>query len=184
MNPDTDFSLPDNVRWAGDIIDTWQSKPSSWSPLVIAGETILSERELQARHDPSRPGTVINNCAQATREDLDRAVACAVADEDGWRSRTYTERRNVLRAVAHTIRDARAELIGVALAEAGKTIAESDPEVSEAIDFVEFYPLTAECFANFAGRPSPRTGCGSRDSTLEFSDRHPLRWHGCCPGSR
>ena len=149
--PDTDFSLPDNVRWAGEIVDTWQSKQSSWSPLVIDGETILSERELQARCDPSRPGTVINNCAQSTRDDLDRAISCAVADEDSWRSRTYSERRQILRLVAHAIRGARADLIGAALAEAGKTIAESDPEVSEAIDFVEFYPLTAECFANLPG---------------------------------
>ncbi|MEE3370375.1 MAG: bifunctional proline dehydrogenase/L-glutamate gamma-semialdehyde dehydrogenase [Planctomycetota bacterium] len=149
--PDTDFSLSDNIRWAAEIADTWRAKQSSWSPLVIDGETILSERELRARCDPSRPGTVINNCAQATREDLDRAVSCAVADEEGWRSRTYAERRNILRAVAHTIRCARGELIGAALTEAGKTIAESDPEVSEAIDFVEFYPLTAECFANLPG---------------------------------
>ena len=149
--PDTDFSLPDNVRWATEIINTWQDKQSSWSPLVIDGETILSERAFQTRYDPSRPGTVINNCAQATREDLDRAIACAVADEDGWRAQSYTARRGILRAVAQELRCSRGELIGSALAEAGKTITESDPEVSEAIDFVEFYPLVAECFANLPG---------------------------------
>ncbi len=41
------------------------------------------------------------------------------------------------------MRERRGDLIGAALADGGKTIGESDPEVSEAIDFVEFYSLTA-----------------------------------------
>ena len=34
-------------------------------------------------------------------------------------------------------------MIGAAIADAGKTILESDPEISEAIDFVEFYARCA-----------------------------------------
>jgi RHH-type proline utilization regulon transcriptional repressor/proline dehydrogenase/delta 1-pyrroline-5-carboxylate dehydrogenase len=45
--------------------------------------------------------------------------------------------------VAREIRRARADLIGAAMAQGGKTILESDPEVSEAVDFVEFYRDTA-----------------------------------------
>ncbi len=49
----------------------------------------------------------------------------------------------LLRKVAQRLRERRGDLIGAALADGGKTILESDPEVSEAIDFVEFYALTA-----------------------------------------
>ncbi|MCR9295688.1 MAG: aldehyde dehydrogenase family protein, partial [bacterium] len=45
--------------------------------------------------------------------------------------------------VAQQLRLRRGDLIGAAMADAGKTILESDPEVSEAIDFVEFYAATA-----------------------------------------
>ncbi len=34
------------------------------------------------------------------------------------------------------------------MADGGKTVSESDPEVSEAIDFCEFYPLTAKYWAD------------------------------------
>ena len=36
--------------------------------------------------DPSRPGVVIGRYRQANEEDIERAVACAKADEDGWRT--------------------------------------------------------------------------------------------------
>src|SRR5204862_1251458 len=49
----------------------------------------------------------------------------------------------LLGKVADELRRARPDLIGAALANGGKTIAESDPEVSEAVDFVEFYRDTA-----------------------------------------
>ena len=40
------------------------------------------------------------------------------------------------------MRERRADLIGSAIADGGKVISEADAEVSEAIDFTEFYPLT------------------------------------------
>ncbi len=43
------------------------------------------------------------------------------------------------------------DLMAMALAEGGKTLAESDPEVSEAVDFVEFYRRTACAFRSLPG---------------------------------
>ena len=55
-------------------------------------------------------------------------------------------RHRLLRRVAAEIRSARGDLMGAALADGGKTLPESDPEVSEAVDFVEFYSATARYF--------------------------------------
>ena len=93
--------------------------------------------------DPSRPGVVVGRYRQAGAEDVARAVACAVADEDGWRTMLPEARFERLGHVAEELRRARGDLIGAALADGGKTISESDPEVSEAVDFVEFYPANA-----------------------------------------
>lgn len=41
--------------------------------------------------------------------------------------------------------------MGAMLAEGGKTLAESDPEVSEAIDFCRFYAQTAQYFHDLPG---------------------------------
>ncbi len=55
------------------------------------------------------------------------------------------------------LRKARGDLMGAALAEGGKTLAESDPEVSEAVDFVEFYRRSAHYFYELPGaQATPR----------------------------
>jgi RHH-type proline utilization regulon transcriptional repressor/proline dehydrogenase/delta 1-pyrroline-5-carboxylate dehydrogenase len=49
-------------------------------------------------------------------------------------------------------------LIRAAVAEGGKTIAEADPEVSEAIDFAEFYGANAEWYAKLPEASSTPLG--------------------------
>jgi RHH-type proline utilization regulon transcriptional repressor/proline dehydrogenase/delta 1-pyrroline-5-carboxylate dehydrogenase len=86
---------------------------------------------------------VVGRYRQATDEDVARAVECAAADPDGWRTLTAAARFDQLGKVAEELRRSRGDLMGAALADGGKTLMESDPEVSEAVDFVEFYRATA-----------------------------------------
>ena len=157
--PDTDFSLPHNGDWAKRIIAAWQPRcgdKATEVPLVLAGEEVLQNRTVRECLDPSRPGVVVGRYRQASAEDVDRAVACAAADEDGWRAMTPQARFERLGHVADEFRKARGDLIGAALADGGKTISESDPEVSEAVDFVEFYRANARWWQEhpeFKARP-------------------------------
>ena len=61
-----------------------------------------------------------------------QAVSCAQQDPDGWRTRSAQQRSECLGRVAQELRRARADLIGVAMADGGKTVLESDPEIYEA----------------------------------------------------
>ena len=81
------------------------------------------------------------------RGGVDGEVAWAGRDSEGWGVRSARERAELLHSVAQRIRECRADLMGIALAEAGKVLLESDPEVSEAIDFCEFYAQSAEAIA-------------------------------------
>ncbi|HQR47828.1 MAG TPA: bifunctional proline dehydrogenase/L-glutamate gamma-semialdehyde dehydrogenase [Steroidobacteraceae bacterium] len=144
--PDTDFALPQNGRWGEDIIAKWLPRCGESAvqvPLVIAGEDLLDGRSVRDCLDPSRPGVVVGRYRQATDADVARAVDCAAADPDGWRTMPDEQRYEILGRVAQELRVARADLMGAALADGGKTLMESDPEVSEAIDFLEFYRDTA-----------------------------------------
>lgn len=141
---DTDWSLPHHAEWAKNILTSWEDRYMD-VPLVIAGEEIL-DRPSRDCLDPSRPGKVTGQYRQANAEDIAHVVACAARDDDGWRTLTPQARRDIMRQVAHEFRKARADLMGAALTNTGKTLAESDPEVSEAIDFVEFYAETARWF--------------------------------------
>ncbi len=152
--PDTDFSLPQNGAWAEELVAAWHGRCGDQAvhiPLYVAGEEVTESRAVQQCSDPSRPGVVVGRYRQATEQDIARAVACASADEDGWRSMPHPQRADVMRRVAQEIRMARADLMGAALADGGKTLPESDPEVSEAVDFVEFYAKTAAYFHDLEG---------------------------------
>ena len=144
--PDTDFALPQNGEWGQEIIAKWQSRIGEHAvqiPLVVAGEEIFDGRPLKDCADPSRPGVVAGRYRQATEADVIRAVNCAAADPDGWRAMAANNRFELLGRVAQELRVARGDLMGAAMADGGKTLMESDPEVSEAIDFLEFYRDTA-----------------------------------------
>ena len=144
--PDTDFSLPQNSAWAAEVAASGAFTQEMRIPVVIDGGDASGDREPCAVCDPSRPGVVLARCSQAAPDDLRRAVEVAVEDRDGWWSRGLDERSDVLGVVAQEIRAARGTLIRAAIANGGKTIAEADPEVSEAVDFVEFYRSSARFF--------------------------------------
>ena len=152
--PDTDWSLPANSDWGAEIIARWQPRHGDHAaqvPLVIAGEEIYDDREVRQSTDPSRPKTVVARYRQATAADADRAVRCAADDPAGWRSLSQSERTAALHRVAEEIARRRGDLMGAMLAEGGKLLTESDPEIPEAIDFCRFYADTAQHFHELPG---------------------------------
>ena len=176
---DTDWSLPQNSAWAERLVA--RKEPDTREiPLMIAGIEMGSSRRKEAPtssspstprnsqslltsaatgecRDPSRPGVVVARYVQASAEDVERAVACAKADPAGWRAMSVAARGTVLGRVAQELRRARGELMWAALANGGKILSESDPEASEAVDFVEFYRASARGFYELPGvRAEPR----------------------------
>jgi len=144
--PDTDFSLPQNLAWAASILERWKDRvgvAAADIPVVVAGEELRGDLPERTCKDPSRPGVVVGRYRQAGSEEIDRALACARKDPTGWRAMPESERGAVLARAAHELRNARGDLMGAALANGGKVLPESDPEVSEAIDFVQFYAASA-----------------------------------------
>ncbi|MGC3972310.1 MAG: proline dehydrogenase family protein [Pirellulales bacterium] len=146
--PDTDWSLPQNGAWAEAITAGAKqyagdaATPGFVVPAVVAGGELRDLKQIPCV-DPSRPGAAVTSYAQAGSAEVSAALACAKADPDGWRVRTVDERSEVLGRVAVELRKRRGILMRAALLNGGKLLTESDPEVSEAIDFVEFYRATA-----------------------------------------
>lgn len=152
--PDTDWSLPQHSVWAREIVEAWNPRHTQQAgevPLVIAGDEIASDREVFETIDPSRPELIVGRAYAATPDDAERAMATAVADPAGWRSRTPRERSQVLFEAANTLAARRGDLLGVMMAEGGKLLTESDPEVSEAIDFCRYYAQSAEYYHELPG---------------------------------
>jgi len=166
--PDTDFSLPRNREWAGTIREKWArpTGPIPEIPLVVAGGEFFSGREAAECIDPSReaedPGAprAFARFALATEEDAALAARTAAADPDGWRDILPAARRRILAEAARLLRQRRGELIGAAAAETGKLFSESDPEVSEAVDFTEYYPRAAGKLAALPSLSARPRGAG------------------------
>jgi RHH-type proline utilization regulon transcriptional repressor/proline dehydrogenase/delta 1-pyrroline-5-carboxylate dehydrogenase len=151
---DTDWSLPQNGEWAAGIVEQWGPRcgdDAARVPLVLDGKHFDNDRKQRESLDPSRPGEVVARYRLATEADVDRAVSCARADAAGWRRCSVRERSEVMYRVADQISAARGELMGPMLAEGGKTLTESDSEVSEAIDFCRFYAQSVEQFHELSG---------------------------------
>ncbi|GMA41373.1 proline dehydrogenase [Mobilicoccus caccae] len=72
-------------------------------------------------------------------EEVDDVVGRAAAAHEGWAARPAAERADILRRAGRGMEARRGEFITVMAAEGGKTVEQSDPEISEAIDFARYY---------------------------------------------
>lgn len=139
--PDTDFSLPQNRKWAEEIAKRWKHHKEKPIPIVIAGKEIFNEEgQSISPNDPNVKPLYIYT--KAHKHHIDEALKCA--KEQTWGSTTFEHRSGILARAAQILRQRRGELIGAMMIDGGKTFAEADPEVSEAIDFAEYYRRQAE----------------------------------------
>ena len=101
--------------------------------------------DLLTRDVPAPPAVLLGSV-----QDVDAAVARATVVADRWATTAPHDRAEVLRRAAVHLERARGDLVATMVHEAGKTIAEADPEVSEAVDFARYYADQAELLVDGA----------------------------------
>lgn len=102
-------------------------------------------REILARIPDSALGNdLVASTTLSSPDEVESVVAGAVEASASWGGLTGRERAAYLRRAAVVLERRRAELLEVMAAEAGKTLDQGDPEVSEAIDFANYYASLAE----------------------------------------
>ncbi|MFI7580013.1 bifunctional proline dehydrogenase/L-glutamate gamma-semialdehyde dehydrogenase [Kocuria kalidii] len=111
--PDTDPAVAANRDWGRAVLDR--------VPGSRAGVATVTAAALQ------------------TEEQLDRVIDAALEAGRGWAALSGAQRAEVLHRAGDALAARRSELLEVAAAEAGKTLDQSDPEISEAIDFAHYY---------------------------------------------
>ncbi len=113
-----------------------------YHPLLIGDEEITTDGEVVSVN-PSKPDEIVGRTARALPEHTERAVETAKAAFPAWRD-TPTERRvAILRKAAQIMREQRYELAALIALENGKPWREADGDVTEAIDFIEWYSRAA-----------------------------------------
>jgi len=135
---DTDWALKVNSTWAREKVDTLRESDVSPVPLVIGGDEETGETESTVE-DPSRPGKTSYVHAMAGAEQIERALKCAEDSRPAWVERGFESRADLLRKAAVEIAKIRGEATATMVMDAGKSIMEGDVEISEAIDFANYY---------------------------------------------
>jgi len=136
--PDTDWSLAANRRWIAEVMEQWRDRVPESVPLQIGGELIARGDQIEGR-DRSRPARIAYLHAVADRALVNRALDAARAALPAWAGRSPDKRRALLDRAVAVFASRRDDLIGAMIVDGAKTIAEADPEVSEAIDFARYY---------------------------------------------
>jgi len=162
---DTDFILEKNHQWAANIVKKWKHTKDTEhtiAPVVVGGEDLIGERKIYDAIDKSQleDGVLAGRFALATKEDIQKAVEVAKKDKDDWRGLSHAQRHYILKDAAIKFRERRDDLIGVASAEVGKVFTETDVEVSEAIDFIEFYSHAVRHFEAYENLEIKGKGVG------------------------
>lgn len=136
--PNTDFSLPQNRRWATEIAMIWKEAAIQPIPLGVEGKELFDNEE-GIRNDPSDPEKHLFRYAKAHQQHIEQALACAKKHEQEWAATSVEHRSHLLAKIAQKLRERRSELIGAMMIDGSKIISEADPEVSKAIDYAEYY---------------------------------------------
>ncbi|ELV0376114.1 proline dehydrogenase family protein [Campylobacter upsaliensis] len=139
---DTDFILPQNRLWAQNIKAKYENL-SDYDVYPVAGELDFTQADLNTLEVKDKIAhRTIGTAYLAGENELKAALE--VAKNSNFTQKSSDEIYGILAKVAKLMRERRGDLIGLAALETGKTFLEIDPEVSEAIDFVEFYPHSLE----------------------------------------
>ena len=139
--PSGDPTKPEFINAVTESLARVQLNNSTVIPLVINGKEIVT-KEQAVGSDPSADGDQWYSYSVINKSHVDKAVD--IADSSTWGQKSAAERSAILNKVADHMSTKRAESIAVMSRDAGKTVSEADPEVSEAIDFARFYASTID----------------------------------------
>ena len=147
--PDTNFDLRPNRMWADSIRSNWKKSinDTPYQIPVQVGITEVTGKNKYRYFDRSQQDEVC--VCEANLSNLDQVkeiITIAENDHSNWRKTTLDQRNKILHQVADNLGRNRGNLIGCMSAITGKTFGEGDVEVSEAIDFCRYYPITMKSF--------------------------------------
>ncbi len=136
--PCADFSKPEIRAAAQAALAQVRSQLGHEYELWIAGARHKTG-DLLTSVNPSNPSEIVGRHHKANAELANRAIEDAHAYFAEWSRTTAQHRIDLVVCAAEIIRERKFEFDAWLVVEAGKTWPEADADVSEAIDFLEYY---------------------------------------------
>jgi 1-pyrroline-5-carboxylate dehydrogenase len=161
--PFTDFSIPAKNQAMKDALALVKTQLGKTYPLIIGGERIETNDYLISTN-PAEPSQEVGRFSKANTELAEKAIQSALKAFDSWSRVAPTERARYLFKVASMMRTRKFELAAWLVYEIGKSWAEADADVAEAIDFAEFYGREMVRLS----LPQPLTANGGEENELYY----------------
>jgi RHH-type transcriptional regulator, proline utilization regulon repressor / proline dehydrogenase / delta 1-pyrroline-5-carboxylate dehydrogenase len=140
--PNADITKLDFLNKLDKEIAAVLKLPIEEIPLVIDGKQIFDRIQIEG-NDPGDNAKVWYKYSVAKLNDIDSAVKVAKKSVEDWNQIGADKRGQILKKFGQIAHDEQEETIAIMSRDAGKTVSEADPEVSEAIDFANYYALSA-----------------------------------------
>jgi 1-pyrroline-5-carboxylate dehydrogenase len=137
--PLSDFKMnPEHQRRMKEAVEQVSKELGQEYPLVIGGERLETKEKFHS-YNPARKNQIVGTFSAGTPELAAQAVQKADEAFPDWSGRPAEERVAPLLDTAKILRDSKFHFAAWMVFEVGKSWAEADADVAEAIDFCEFY---------------------------------------------
>jgi 1-pyrroline-5-carboxylate dehydrogenase len=161
--PDADFSDAGVRRTMEGAIARQEGQLGRKFPLIIDGQEIFTDRTFTSIN-PSHKDRIIGTFSKASKDDAERAVQVAAERFETWRAWAPIERSRILWKAAAIMRRRIFDLTALMILEAGKNYREAYADVTEAIDFLDYYGREMERL----GGPQPVYPCDGEENSLYY----------------
>jgi len=164
--PAADFTSAKLRRAFPEAIAAVRKQAGQIVPLLIGGED-RTTATLSASVNPNRPDEVLGQVCQAGADEVKAAIAAAGKAFAGWSATPVEVRSAVLRHAAVLARERLVELAAWQVLEIGKQWDQAYADVTEAIDFLNYYALQMQRL----DKPSQPQSLPGEDNRLFYRAR-------------
>jgi len=133
-----DFSIEQNTANMKKALEDVRSRFGKEYPNIINGKDVFTDRKTKS-FNPSDKDELIGTFQKAGQDGAEDAMKAAEEAFKTWKYVPAKERAEYVFKVAEVIKKRRFEIGAWMISEVGKNYLETDADVCEAIDFLEFY---------------------------------------------
>ncbi|HYK18134.1 MAG TPA: L-glutamate gamma-semialdehyde dehydrogenase, partial [Bryobacteraceae bacterium] len=140
--PFVDFSKEENVRKMRAAIEKVRGQLGREYDLIIGGKRVKTQDKIKSIN-PAKPSEIVGVHQKAGKDQVEPAMQAALRAFESWSRTSVEERAALLFRVGDLLRERKLEFMAWLVFEVSKNWAEADGDISETIDFCEYYSREA-----------------------------------------
>ena len=140
--PMLDFTRDDNARKMRAAIEKVRGQLGREYDLIIGGKRVKTADKIKSIN-PAKPSQLVGLHQKAGKEHVEPAMQAALKAFESWKYTSVEERAGLVFHVGDLLRERKFEFMAWLVFEVSKNWGEADADISETIDFCEFYTREA-----------------------------------------